>query len=230
MCGRCGTIYDPRFNVGRWQCRVHPGTMDYTGHWTCCGVGVEGQMGVDVQRGCRPADHDVDPHSKADELALIRSYMGLPPTPAAINGRFHTLAAMDAFLVGRGTSASDARNAAILLGLDTLGDPMFYKSGEAGLAAAYVIVQTLSRPPAPAMDPNTTPATATALLKKASGEERQRAAAAVRAAFPSLYPQILVVRRFAQDVDLDVIASLPLAEALAYKNLLRHDPRLLVTF
>jgi hypothetical protein len=50
LCVFCGLHYSNIDNIGRWQCRFHPGSVDGKGAFTCCGSAFNSM-------GCRLCDH-----------------------------------------------------------------------------------------------------------------------------------------------------------------------------
>jgi len=72
-CTRCFVVYDDIDNVGRWQCRFHPGSYDTVCGYTCCGrrntsprtsrwgrLGYEPERVVRLHTGCTPCDHGLN--------------------------------------------------------------------------------------------------------------------------------------------------------------------------
>lgn len=98
VCPRCATLYDPRDNVARWQCRLHPtapttiGRGDGEGHrapadfaWPmlrCCGLrqGLPARLrglatvSQATGLGCYPADHGVAFEEAAAAPAVVRCH------------------------------------------------------------------------------------------------------------------------------------------------------------
>lgn len=98
VCGRCGVKFTELTNMGRWECKYHPGHEEpaktYSrkltsggwepvryGKWTCCGKQL-------YQEGCTACDHSKAAHGihpndvmKGVQVEWLRS---LQPTPEAI--------------------------------------------------------------------------------------------------------------------------------------------------
>lgn len=104
-CVRCGRDYYARGpELGRWQCRIHPGHVDVDScAYTCCGArpgayiaAGRGLLPLHVAHALRPEDEagggclavdhccaDDGVRVRADSVALVRTYR-LPPAAAAI--------------------------------------------------------------------------------------------------------------------------------------------------
>jgi hypothetical protein len=104
-CAHCGIYYDDRTNVGRWLCRIHPNDGRIPDArppaLTCCGwkpdLSLFAGVGADTQRGCRLADHDVQPDTPP---ALVRAYVSeaTDVRPAAILQRITSAADLTAVM------------------------------------------------------------------------------------------------------------------------------------
>ncbi len=60
-CIHCRARFQELNNLGRWQCRYHPGRLGPNRHaWKCCGASVdprENQFESNQVKGCRLSDH-----------------------------------------------------------------------------------------------------------------------------------------------------------------------------
>jgi hypothetical protein len=106
-CASCRTTYIEKNNIGRWECRVHPGNIE-GGVFTCCGQRTIAVSRDDFVRrtvqpellGCRACDHsamlttyEYDDKCQFPERYLLilhskrESIVGvIPPTQPGVGG------------------------------------------------------------------------------------------------------------------------------------------------
>lgn len=243
-CSRCGESYDPRYNVGRWRCRLHPGFVS-GGVWTCCQQTIDVPVGCAGARGCHLADHDADP---ARPFAYVRDYVGIAPVPEALTGVVITRKTDFARLLvaSHGLKQSEADALAMEIQRNTLVASEYYErevsDGDAVSVAAVVIAEQRRLPPLPSQDAlgialaevdrvlimgprprvKHSMARLLALLAASTDSLRKRAIydviiAEVLRVDPDRFPTIHEVRRVAADVETGIQLGLPMARFFSYE-------------
>jgi hypothetical protein len=102
-CGVCAAAFTEASNMGRWECRWHPGRVDESARvWSCC-------ERPRFAPGCRRADHsEARRHNRAPLVALVPAFVELRPPPLAVA----SVAAEDVaggWIVMRVRAAADSR-------------------------------------------------------------------------------------------------------------------------
>ncbi len=243
-CTRCGKSYDLRYNIGRWQCQLHPG-MVAGGKWTCCQQNIDTPVGVSGGLGCHRADHDVFPNGGV--FAYVRDYVGIPPAAEALTGL--VIASKSEFarmlVTKHGLKQPQADAVAAQLQREALVSAAYYEreaSDEVVLDTVGIIdSENRLLPALPATDPFGVALTGMnrALLLLAGDEVRHYAArlltslgaspdanrrATVHTAIvdtqvnfrADLFPVTREVRRIAADVDVGIRLGLPMARFFSY--------------
>lgn len=243
-CVRCAKSYDVRYNIGRWQCQLHTGTVA-GGTWTCCGQNIDTPVGVAGGLGCHRADHDVFPN--AGVFAYVRDYVGIPPAAEALTGVVFTRKSdfTRMLMAKHGLKQPQADAVATQLQRDALVAAAYYEREASDMEALNAVaIITAEDSLLPALPPTDAFAIALAdvnrgLLARAREELRFDAARllAVLNASPHTnrrsvihtalitdalrndadrFPMTREVRRIAADVDMGIRLGLPMARFFSY--------------
>lgn len=232
-CARCGENYDPRLNVGRWRCFLHPGRVDH-GTWSCCGVHIDYPPSPEAERGCRRADHDIDPDK--EKTAYVRAYVGIPALPeATLPTTFTTVPGFTSELVAKGLDRDTAQQTSLLMQNRAITDALFYvneASAAVARAAATALVAAQERRGGNldmgdpffglhshslgGLDYRALVARLLKFLEQSDDRGRREALhdallREMNVAYPALFPLIHLVRRYSTATEAWIPAALPLA-------------------